>query len=360
MRVSRRLLVVMVVMALLVAACGANTSMPGNQDFLEGISGDAVLEATVLATFERLPAMPQRSGQKVRVERVLWDANGAAVQGSEIETRNVFHPVFEPGNRYLLFLSYFPGDPVEWSVKFATDLEGNPVPGYDTPDTLESLDRLLFPGETKADLIDALVEFSKERNAWLAAEGRAQASLPQTGRRSRHWLGDQAIDPLSSFVDRWTSNPPDRRYLPLDISEIPNGAEEALGMIFVPYEIVVIDNDAALADIDSLALRFPGVGILGNFVVDHDTGVTTIAGWAPEGLIATLEATGTAPGTPKALGNIDPAHRRGPIDSNQDGVYAVVTIEAGTVDVRVVGQDEYDQTIAELQDRIESAQPSQP
>jgi hypothetical protein len=55
------------------------------------------------------------------------------------------------------------------------------------------------------------------------------------------------------------------------------------------------------------------------------------------------------------LGIIDPAQRRGPSDPNEEGVYAVVTITDGDVEIRIVGRYDYDQTIADLQDRIEDA-----
>lgn len=355
MKLGRLLLLVGLLVGL--AACSADTSIPGNaEDFLQTVSGDGVFEVTVSETNTPLPQTDRR-GERFQVERVLWNADQAAIEGSEIVAENFLHPRFDEGGRYLIFVSHFPGDPVEWAVMFATDLEGTPVSGYDTPETRESLQRLLFPGETKADLIDALVEFSQERAAWLAAETAARDGLPQTGRRSRHWLGRETSDPLQVFLDQWTATPPDRRSLPVDISDLPTGAEEALGMNFVPYEVVVIDTDGSLADVDTLALRFGGVGILGDFVVDHDTGVTTILGWAPEGRIAALEAGPAAPGEPHALGTIDPEHQRGPINPNDEGVTAIVTITGGTADTRIVGRYEYDQTIVDLRDRIENAQP---
>lgn len=337
-----------------------------------GIDGEAVVRATVTQAFSSLPEMEAAGyagwpAVEVSIDEVLWQASPNQILPAPVLTpnekvvMNASHPTPELaiGDEYLLYLSYI-DIPVHWAVMFATDLKGNPVPGYDTPETRKSLQRLLLPGETSADLVDALVEFSKERNEAL----RSGSAHSATGPRTRHWLGEEAADPLEVFVSDWNATPPDHRYLPLDPSDLPAGAEEALGVLFVPYEIAVIDNDGTLADVDTLSIRFPDVGILGDFLVDHDTGITTIIGYGPQGLAGMLQAHPTAaPDTPapnaRTLGTIDPTRRRGPIDPNDEGVTAVVTITAGTATIQVVGRDEYDQAIMNLQHRIETA-PTKP
>ena len=369
--------------ALLTAACtpGAGASaapQPGEGvDWVSQAAGaNAIVEARVVTVGEAPDGEIFAGAPLVRlaITKPLWQAELVPEARNERFPAELLHPaetidVIEdfptgaldqlvPGETYVFFLSYAyhaKTDPF-WTLSLVVHPDGTLLPAYDTEVSRNVLAAVLAPGETRSDVIDALIEYTEQTRAELTGH-RPPATSSRTSRvaalyqkAAEERTAPTAVPPPPD--EAWKALPPERRYLPADPVDTPPWIEDAVGAHLVPYEILVIHDDTLPTGVESLSLLFDDVGLLGRHVVDHATGITAISGMAPADTPARLVAwtAGALDAAPdRTLAPLSPLRLLGP-DGTE--ITAIIDLRGDTPWIRTLTRDAFDTEILRLQDRL--------
>jgi len=259
---------------------------------------NAVFIVDSVVGVQLLDTEPISSGQALTAEvtRVHWQSSDSLViDGQELDlpfpsagdvvvsqAQNAHDYV--TGSTYTLFLARVGVSDVSvpWSAYLGLEADGSPVAG--TSELIaDELNAILMPSEDVSDLLDALIELMIE-NEGVQRAIQLGAPTPPPSPRLRQLLDLRSsdiptpTDELAMFLD----TPPDHRQLGPLPEDIPEGADEALGVSWVPAE-ALFQYDTAMADrFGAFGLSTP-VGIVGPFSVDAGSEFMVVLGQRGKG-----------------------------------------------------------------------------
>ncbi len=247
---------------------------------------------------------------RATINEVLWDRGDYTIVGGvganlglpkAGETIDISIPrrvSTTEGNHYVMALSraYF-ADPKEqdawpWQFEVGLDPSVDYVPVTGTSDlVLTELDTIKLDGESRAD---ALVAYAVDLAAVQEARFKGTAE-PATSRVTA--LVEGSVAQAEQEYADWYVGLDDRsRQLPQSLDELPAAARSEVGAeLWGDWRIVVLFDDALAKDVGSVAIYFPGSGILGPYEVSGDETVLQMHGvgpldslgelmWWPEGI----------------------------------------------------------------------------
>ncbi|MCP4966146.1 MAG: hypothetical protein GY926_13045 [bacterium] len=256
----------------------------------------AVVDVTVDGEVKTDSRFDSNNLWSATINDVLWDRGDYTIVGGEkanlglpeagatIDISIPREVSAEKGSRYVIGLTraYF-SDPKEqatwpWQFRVALDpaTDFRPVGGTSEL-VLTELDWVKREGESRAD---ALVAYAAEWAAVLEArmKGTAEPDAPRLTALSE----GAAVDSEREFAEWYASLDDRSRQLPQFLDELPAQAREKVGAdSWGDWAIVVLFDEAVAKEVGSLAVYFPGSGILGPYEISSEESVTQINGVGP-------------------------------------------------------------------------------